>query len=145
VLTQASQSSLSLNEPVDVEGDSELGDLLEQTVLPDTDERILRESFLVALDDALSELPKREQRVLRLRYGLDDDQPKTLREIGEILGLAKNYGAELRLARVKPTVLEILDADGVVERIGRARIYDTTYEAIEDRIPGEGVPGSRPQ
>ncbi len=38
VLTQASQSSLSLNEPVDVEGDSELGDLLEQTVLPDTDE-----------------------------------------------------------------------------------------------------------
>jgi len=65
--------------------------------------------------------------------------------IGEILGLAKNYGAELRLARVKPTVLEILDADGVVERIGRARIYDTTYEAIEDRIPGQDVPGSRPQ
>ena len=41
VLTQASQSSLSLNEPVDEEGDSELGDLLEQTVLPDTDERYL--------------------------------------------------------------------------------------------------------
>ncbi|MGD8440455.1 MAG: RNA polymerase sigma factor RpoD/SigA [Holophagae bacterium] len=89
VLTQASQSSLSLNEPVDVDGDSELGDLLEQTVLPDTDERILQESFRVALADALAELPERERRVLELRFGLDDDQPKTLREIGEILDLSR--------------------------------------------------------
>ncbi len=64
VLTQASQSSLSLNEPVDVEGDSELGDLLEQSMLPDTDERILRESFLLAMADAMAELPDRERRVL---------------------------------------------------------------------------------
>ena len=59
VLTRASRSSLSLNEPVDDEGDSELGDLLEQTVLPDTDERILWESFTRALSDALAELPER--------------------------------------------------------------------------------------
>jgi len=89
VLTRASQSSLSLNEPIDVEGDSELGDLLEQDVLPDTDERILRESFLVAMADALAELPARERRVLELRFGLEDDQPKTLREIGEMLELSR--------------------------------------------------------
>jgi len=89
VLTQASRSSLSLNEPVDVEGDSELGDLLEQNVLPDTDERTLRKSFLVALADAMSELPDRERRVLEYRFGLEDDQPKTLREIGELLGLSR--------------------------------------------------------
>jgi len=89
VLTQASQSSLSLNDPVDEGGDSELGDLLEQTVLPDTDERILRESFTYALSDALAELPERERRVLQLRFGLTDDQPKTLREIGEILELSR--------------------------------------------------------
>lgn len=89
VLTRASQTSLSLNDPVDEEGDSELGDLLEQTVLPDTDERILRESFLAALKDALAELPERERRVLELRFGLEDDQPKTLREIGEQLGLSR--------------------------------------------------------
>lgn len=89
VLTRASQTSLSLNDPVDEEGDSELGDLLEQTVLPDTDERILRESFLRALKDALDELPERERRVLELRFGLQDDQPKTLREIGEMLDLSR--------------------------------------------------------
>ncbi len=89
VLTQASQSSLSLNDPVDADGDSEFGDLLEQTVLPDTDERILRESFLQALGDALADLPERERAVLELRFGLADDQPKTLREIGELLGLSR--------------------------------------------------------
>ena len=89
VLTRASRSSLSLNEPVDSEGDSELGDLLEQTGLPDTDELLLRESFSRALSDALAELPARERKVLELRFGLYDDQPKTLREIGEVMGLSR--------------------------------------------------------
>jgi RNA polymerase primary sigma factor len=89
VLTRASRSSLSLNEPVDSEGDSELGDLLEQTGLPDTDELLLRESFSRALSDALAELPARERKVLELRFGLADDLPKTLREIGEVMGLSR--------------------------------------------------------
>jgi RNA polymerase primary sigma factor len=89
VLTRASRSSLSLNEPVDANGDSELGDLLEQTGIPDTDELLLRESFSRALGDALSELPERERQVLELRFGLIDDQPKTLREIGEIMDLSR--------------------------------------------------------
>jgi len=89
VLTRASRGSLSLNEPVASEGDSELGDLLEQTGIPDTDELLLRKSFTSAIDDALTELPERERRVLELRFGLTDDQPKTLREIGEIMELSR--------------------------------------------------------
>jgi len=89
VLSRAALSLLSLNDPVDDEHDSEFGDLLEQTVHPDADERILRESFLRVLQDALEELPERERRVLELRFGFGDDQPRTLREIGEILGLSR--------------------------------------------------------
>ena len=89
VLTRASQASVSLNDPVNGEGDSELGDLLEQTVLPDTDERILHDSFLHALSDALADLPERERLVLELRFGLHDDRPRTLREIGDELGLSR--------------------------------------------------------
>jgi RNA polymerase primary sigma factor len=89
VLTRASRGSLSLNEPVASEGDSELGDLLEQTGIPDTDELLLRKSFTSAINDALTELPERERRVLELRFGLTDDQPKTLREIGEIMDLSR--------------------------------------------------------
>ena len=48
--------------------------------------------------------------------------------------LVLNYGAELRLARVKPAPLEILRSDGVVDSIGEKQIHDTVYEATEDRI-----------
>ena len=89
VLTRASRASLSLNEPIDAEGDSELGDLLEQTTLPDADERVFQASFLSAMQDALGELPERERIVLELRFGLEDDHPKTLREIGEMLQLSR--------------------------------------------------------
>ena len=89
LLTRASQSSLSLNDPVDTNGDSELGDLLEQTALPDTDDRMVRESFKRAVADALADLPERERRVLELRFGIEDDQPKTLREIGDIMELSR--------------------------------------------------------
>jgi RNA polymerase primary sigma factor len=89
LLTQASQSSLSLNDPVDEGGDSELGDLLEQSVLPGADDAMLRESFMHAFSEALADLPERERQVLTLRFGLQDDQPKTLREIGDLMGLSR--------------------------------------------------------
>jgi len=104
VLQRASQNSLSLNDHVDDEGDSEFGDLLEQTLFPDTDERLLRESFNRALADALAELPKRERLVLELRFGLQDDHPRTLREIGEDLGLSRERVRQIEsraLARLR--------------------------------------------
>ena len=95
LLSRVARGSLSLNGPVDEDGDSELGDLLEQTMLPDADERILFSSFQEALKDALDELPERERKVLELRYGLEDDRPRTLREIGEIMGLSRERVRQL--------------------------------------------------
>jgi len=95
LLSRVARGSLSLNDPVDSEGDSEFGDLLEQTLLPDADERILFSSFQQALREALDELPERERRVLELRYGLEDDRPRTLREIGEIMGLSRERVRQL--------------------------------------------------
>ncbi len=95
LLSLVGQGSISLNDPVDDEGDSELGDLLEQTLLPDADERILFDSFQQTLREALEELPDRERKVLELRYGLADDKPRTLREIGEILGLSRERVRQL--------------------------------------------------
>jgi len=50
---------------------------------------MVRESFKLAVADALAELPERERRVLELRFGIEDDQPKTLREIGDIMELSR--------------------------------------------------------
>lgn len=89
VLKRASQNSISLNDPVDDEGDAELGDLMEQSLFPDTDERLLQASFSRALADALEGLPPREREVLGLRFGLEDKHARTLRQVGEILGLSR--------------------------------------------------------
>ena len=89
LLLATNQNLLSLNQPVDEEGESEFGDLLEQYVVPDTDEEVLRQSFEETLREVLSELSEKEREVLTLRFGLDDDQPRTLREIGERLGISR--------------------------------------------------------
>lgn len=89
LLLSSNQSILSLNEPVDEDGEAELGDLLEQYLMPDTDERILRESFEQSLREALEKLSEKERQVVNLRFGLEDDNPLTLREIGEKLGISR--------------------------------------------------------
>jgi RNA polymerase primary sigma factor len=89
LLLSSNQNLLSLNEPVDEDGEAEFGDLLEQYVIPDTDEKILRKSFEAALSDALSKLSDKERQVLTMRFGLENDNPLTLREIGETLGISR--------------------------------------------------------
>ncbi len=89
LLLSTNQSFLSLNQPVDEEGEAEFGDLLEQYVVPDTDEEVLRQSFEETLREVLNELSVKEREVLSLRFGLDDDEPRTLREIGEKLGISR--------------------------------------------------------
>jgi RNA polymerase primary sigma factor len=89
LLLSSNQNILSLNEPVDEEGEAEFGDLLEQYVVPDTDEEIVRQSFEETLRDALAQLSEKEQQILAMRFGLDDDKPCTLREIGEALGISR--------------------------------------------------------
>ena len=54
--------------------------------------------------------------------------------VGEILDLAKSHDVELRLARLKPPVAEVLERDGLIDRIGKSKIFTTVYAAAEDHI-----------
>ena len=89
LLLASNQNTLSLNEPVDEDGEAEFGDLLEQYVIPDTDEQLLQESFEETLREALAPLSEKEREILTLRFGLGDDTPRTLRESGEALGISR--------------------------------------------------------
>ncbi|MDH4138925.1 MAG: sigma-70 family RNA polymerase sigma factor, partial [Anaerolineae bacterium] len=80
---------LSLETPVGEEKDVELGDFIEDqdVARPEeqTDVYLLNET----LEELLSKLAPREARVLRLRYGLQDGQTRTLKEIAEKFGLSR--------------------------------------------------------
>lgn len=79
----------SLNQPIDEDGELVLGDLLEQTTLPSVEETTVSQFLEKHLNEALDELDNSEEKVLRLRFGLDDDTPRTLKEIGDMMGLSR--------------------------------------------------------
>ncbi|NCO69624.1 MAG: RNA polymerase sigma factor RpoD/SigA [Acidobacteria bacterium] len=89
LLLASNQNILSLNEPIDSEGDAEFGDLLEQAVIPAADDVVIRESFEATMRAALANLSEKERLVLAMRFGLDDDTPLTLQEIGARLGISR--------------------------------------------------------
>jgi RNA polymerase primary sigma factor len=85
---EAARTSTSLDAPIGDHDDATFGDLVAgDDPLPD---EIVEESLRSqALADALLSLPERHRRVLVLRYGLDDAEPRTLEDIGRRLGLTR--------------------------------------------------------
>ena len=84
-----SQDPVSLETPIGEEDDSHLGDFIkdERTMSPEecTTSEMLKEE----LSGVLLTLTDREERVLRLRFGLDDGQCRTLEEVGQIFGVTR--------------------------------------------------------
>jgi len=54
--------------------------------------------------------------------------------VGSIVALSRSYGADIRLARVKPSVIDVLRRDGVIDTLGEDHLYANLYEAVADRI-----------
>ena len=54
--------------------------------------------------------------------------------IAELIELAGSRDIELRLAREKTKVKEVLQRDGIIEKLGESRIYGNVYEAAADKI-----------
>src|SRR6185369_1270079 len=67
----------------------ELGDVLEQGSVPSAELELIRTSFEEQVRAMVSHLDEKEREVIKLRFGLDGDEPRTLQEIGESLGLSR--------------------------------------------------------
>ena len=84
-----SQEPVSLETPIGEEDDSHLGDFVpdERTMSPEeyTTSELLKEE----LDNVLLTLTEREEKVLKLRFGLEDGQCRTLEEVGQIFGVTR--------------------------------------------------------
>lgn len=80
---------LSLEQPVGEEGDVELGDFVEDESARPPDEIADVHLLNDTLDVLLDNLTAREARILRLRYGLQDGQTRTLHQVAEKFGLSR--------------------------------------------------------
>ena len=88
-IQRISQEPLSLETPVGEEDDSSLGDFVADESAISPDFAAERERLKDEIETALRELNAREQQVMRLRFGLDDGQVRTLEEVGREFGVTR--------------------------------------------------------
>ena len=82
-IQKISQEPVSLETPIGEEEDSHLGDFIQDENVPVPAEAAAATLLREQLDDELATLTEREQKVLRLRFGLDDGKARTLEEVGK--------------------------------------------------------------
>jgi RNA polymerase primary sigma factor len=86
---RAVRRAISLHTPAGEDGDSELGDLIEDSQAIQPGEAASMTLLQEQLHSVLGTLPEREADVVSLRFGLTDGQPKTLDEIGQVYGVTR--------------------------------------------------------
>jgi RNA polymerase primary sigma factor len=100
-LTKISQFGVSLDKPVDDDETSFIGDFIydEKTASPShaAGVSLLGEK----LEEALAVLTKREEKVLRLRFGLGDGCPRTLEEVGQIFNITRERVRQIEAKALK--------------------------------------------
>jgi RNA polymerase primary sigma factor len=87
-ILKVSQETVSLEQPMG-EDDFSLSDLIEDEAAIAPSEAAARAMLNEAVNQALSELSERERRVVRLRFGLDDGEMRTLEEVGREFGVTR--------------------------------------------------------
>ena len=80
---------ISLHTPLGEEGDSEFGDLIEDSEAIEPGEHVLFTTLQAELHEVLDTLSEREKGVIMMRIGLSDGQAKTLDEIGKVYGVTR--------------------------------------------------------
>lgn len=80
---------VSLETPIGEEDDSHLGDFLEDKETETPSQFTTKSLLKDELYEVMKDLTDREERVLRLRYGLDDGRPRTLEEVGKEFGVTR--------------------------------------------------------
>jgi len=94
--------------PTTIEGDAVLGDFIEDGETPTPDETTTHQILREQLEDVMEELPAREARILRLRYGIPDGKSHTLQEVGNKVGVSRE-----RVRQIEAQALRRLRRPGV--------------------------------
>lgn len=82
-IQKIAQDPVSLETPIGEEEDSHLGDFIEDDKTPTASDSVASTMLKEQIARVLDTLTPREEKVLRLRYGIDDGRPRTLEEVGK--------------------------------------------------------------
>jgi RNA polymerase primary sigma factor len=111
-----SQTHLSLDAPLSPGEDNRLLDYLPDQFSPGPEDETYDDALKATVEEALTSLKEREAKILRLYFGLDDQEPMTLEEIGHLLGITRE-----RVRQIKEKALLRL------RHASRARFLETFF------------------
>lgn len=86
---KASMEPISLDKPIGEDDDSNLSDFIEDTTVSAPDQTAAHSMLKDQVSKVLATLTKREEKVIRLRFGLGDGTPRTLEEVGTIFNVTR--------------------------------------------------------
>ncbi len=84
-----SQEPVSLEIPIGEEDDSHLGDFIPDETNMSPEDFAVNELLKDEISEVLLTLTEREEKVIRLRFGLEDGRPRTLEEVGQLFGVTR--------------------------------------------------------
>ena len=117
-LLEISRRPVSLESPIDDEGDSSFGDFVEDSNSPAPSDEVTTHLLHTQLQQALDKLPDREAQILRLRYGLADGRVYTLEEVGNTIGVTRERVRQLEaqaLNRLRQSSAHVILRDYLYE------------------------------
>ena len=95
-IMRGAQEPVSLETPIGEEEDSHLGDFIPDDDAPAPAEAASFALMKEQLMEVLDTLTPREEKVLRLRFGLEDGKPRTLEEVGKDFGVTRERVRQIR-------------------------------------------------
>ena len=88
-IQKISQDVVSLSSPVGTEEESELSDFIEDKAVQSPNDYVTNLFLKKDIELCLKQLTPREEKVIRLRYGIDDAKPRTLEDVGKIFNVTR--------------------------------------------------------
>ena len=100
-LLQVSDENISLSAVIDEEHEFHLSDKLEQGTIPSADSMVVQGALRSQVRESLTELDEKERKVVSLRFGLTGQEPKTLKQIGEMMNLSRERIRQIEAQALK--------------------------------------------
>jgi len=106
------QEAISLQQPLYADGNQTLGEMLPDRSQARFETKLMHDDLKRDMKKSVHQLTSREQKVLNWRFGLDGDDPRTLKQIGDRVGLSRE-----RVRQIEASAIVKLRKDGATRKI----------------------------